>query len=111
MAWRLPAVAIGAPRPAVVPTASQADAPQILARAREESSTYVLLKIPSSRQKQLTSREREITLLVGEGLRNQAIAERLEISRATVAAHLRRIFTKLEVKTRTELAHQSMLVV
>src|SRR5438132_7173997 len=43
----------------------------------------------------LTGREREVITLVGEGLRNQHIAERLYISEATVRHHLTAIFTKL----------------
>jgi DNA-binding NarL/FixJ family response regulator len=53
---------------------------------------------------QLTEREREVVLLVGEGLRNQQIANRLFISVITVRHHLSSIFSKLEVEDRFELA-------
>ena len=52
----------------------------------------------------LTEREREVITLVGEGLRNKHIAERLYISEATVRHHLTAIFAKLEVADRFELA-------
>ena len=52
----------------------------------------------------LTGREREVITLVGEGLRNQQIAERLYLSRATVRHHLTAIFAKLDVADRFELA-------
>jgi len=52
----------------------------------------------------LTAREREVITLVGEGLRNQHIAERLYISEATVRHHLTAIFAKLGVADRFELA-------
>ena len=52
----------------------------------------------------LTGREREVITLVGEGLRNQHIAERLYISEATVRHHLTAIFAKLGVADRFELA-------
>lgn len=52
----------------------------------------------------LTTREREVVTLVGEGLRNRQIAERLYISEVTVRHHLTSIFSKLEVKDRLELA-------
>jgi two-component system, NarL family, nitrate/nitrite response regulator NarL len=52
----------------------------------------------------LTKREREITDLVGEGLKNAAIAERLFISEATVRNHLTSILDKLGVSDRFELA-------
>jgi DNA-binding NarL/FixJ family response regulator len=52
----------------------------------------------------LTAREREVIGLVGEGLKNQAIAQRLYISEATVRHHLTSIFAKLGVADRFELA-------
>jgi len=52
----------------------------------------------------LTEREREVVTLVGEGLRNKLIAERLYISEATVRHHLTAIFAKLDVADRFELA-------
>jgi two-component system, NarL family, nitrate/nitrite response regulator NarL len=51
----------------------------------------------------LTDREREIIGLIGEGLRNKVIAERLVISEATVRNHLTSIFAKLGVDDRFEL--------
>jgi DNA-binding NarL/FixJ family response regulator len=51
----------------------------------------------------LTRRERDVAMLVAEGLRNQAIAERLVISRRTVEAHLAAIYDRLGVQSRTEL--------
>ncbi len=53
---------------------------------------------------QLTEREREVITLVGEGLRNQQIADRLTISVITVRHHLSSIFAKLDVGDRFELA-------
>jgi DNA-binding CsgD family transcriptional regulator len=52
----------------------------------------------------LTKREREIVLLIGEGLRNVAIANQLFISEATVRNHLTSILSKLELSDRFELA-------
>ena len=49
----------------------------------------------------LTEREREIVMLVAEGLTNAEIAERLFISPGTVRRHLENVFTKLDVHTRT----------
>jgi DNA-binding NarL/FixJ family response regulator len=52
----------------------------------------------------LTDREREVVTLIGEGLRNQQIADRLCISVITVRHHLSSIFSKLGVSDRFELA-------
>jgi len=51
----------------------------------------------------LSEREREIIALVGEGLKNQQIAERLFLSDVTVRHHLTSIFKKLKVSDRLEL--------
>ena len=51
----------------------------------------------------LTEREREVIGLIGEGLQNKAIAERLVISESTVRHHLTSIFAKLGVTDRFEL--------
>lgn len=61
----------------------------------------------------LTGREREVIGLLGEGLKNKHIAERLFISEATVRHHLTAIFAKLGVTDRLELviyAYQHGLV-
>lgn len=55
------------------------------------------------RRAELTDREREVIRLVGEGLRNGEIAERLVIREATVRHHLTSIFAKLNVADRFEL--------
>lgn len=51
----------------------------------------------------LTAREREVIGLIGEGLYNKQIAERLSISAATVSHHLTSIFDKLGVANRFDL--------
>jgi DNA-binding NarL/FixJ family response regulator len=52
----------------------------------------------------LTPREHEVLGLVVEGLTNQAIASKLDISEKTVEKYLSAIFTKLNVASRVEAA-------
>jgi len=52
----------------------------------------------------LSSREREVLALLGDGLANKQIARRLEISEKTVKNHLTKIFSILGVSGRTAAA-------
>ena len=51
----------------------------------------------------LTERERQVIVLISEGLKNKQIAERLFISPTTVTHHLSSIYSKLAVSDRLEL--------
>lgn len=52
--------------------------------------------------KSLTAREKDVLLLVTQGLDNKSIAKELYVSTITVKAHLQSIFKKLKVKSRTQ---------
>jgi DNA-binding NarL/FixJ family response regulator len=52
---------------------------------------------------ELTPREREILGLVGSGMSNDEIADRLTISKATAKTHVSRIMGKLEARDRAQL--------
>lgn len=52
---------------------------------------------------ELTDREVEIVRLVGRGLRNKEIAQRLRITEGTVKVHLHRIYEKLAIDGRLAL--------
>ncbi|MGO4236602.1 response regulator [Pseudarthrobacter sp. YAF2] len=61
----------------------------------------------------ITDREREVLQLVGEGLNNAEIAERLFITPLTAKTHVSRIMAKLVVRDRVQLvvlAYESGLV-
>jgi DNA-binding NarL/FixJ family response regulator len=51
----------------------------------------------------VTDREREVLTLIGRGLSNGEIADRLCISPATAKAHVGRLFTKLAARDRVQL--------
>ncbi|MCB0964207.1 MAG: AAA family ATPase [Acidimicrobiales bacterium] len=51
----------------------------------------------------LTPREREVALLVADGLTSKEVAERLFLSARTVSNHLQNAYTKLGISKRTEL--------
>jgi DNA-binding NarL/FixJ family response regulator len=52
----------------------------------------------------LSQRETEVAQLIAEGLANKEIADRLGISTETVRGHLKNIYEKLHVRSRTEAA-------
>ena len=56
----------------------------------------------------LTARERDVVALVTEGRSNDEIGTSLGISSKTVEAHLRRLFDRLGLQSRTELATRAL---
>ena len=53
---------------------------------------------------ELTPQELRVAMLVGRGLANRQVAGALFVSTRTVEAHLRQIYRKLDLRSRTELA-------
>lgn len=53
----------------------------------------------------ITDRQRVIAELVGAGMTNREIADRLGVSVRTIDGHLYRIFSKLRIEDRDQLAH------
>jgi DNA-binding NarL/FixJ family response regulator len=52
----------------------------------------------------LTPREEDVLRLVARGLINKEIADELQVSLETIRGHLKNIYTKLHVRSRTEAA-------
>ncbi|MEX2546448.1 MAG: AAA family ATPase [Chloroflexota bacterium] len=75
-------------------------APLWEARAAEELDRAA----PGRASGELTRTERRVAALVVQGLRNREIAPALFMSVATVEAHLTRIYRKLDIRSRSELA-------
>ncbi len=79
------------------------DAGLNLAGVELDGFHYMLMKIPSATLGPLTDRQLEIALSVAKGLSNKEVGSRLDITPATVAAHLRVIYKKLNVDSRSAL--------
>jgi DNA-binding CsgD family transcriptional regulator len=65
-------------------------------------------KRPSGGWESLTPTELEVVRHAAAGLTNPEIGERMFISRGTVKTHLSHIYTKLDVRNRSELAAEAM---
>jgi len=66
--------------------------------------THMAMQLRAPAAGVLSPREEDVLRHVAIGLRNAEIAERLSISEETVKTHLNRIFRKLGVRDRVELA-------
>lgn len=64
------------------------------------------LKYQTLRDDRLTPREREVIMLVGQGLTDQEVASQLCLSVRTVQNHLHRSYNKLRVNNRTAAVQQ-----
>jgi len=77
----------------------------LVSRAMSEFSRISKLRAAAKEVfAELTRREMEVLELLGEGLKNRQIAERLYISEKTVKNHMSSILAKLQVNDRTEAA-------
>lgn len=56
----------------------------------------------------LTPREREVLTLIGQGLPNRAIAEKLFISEATVKTHINNLFAKAGIRDRADAVRRAL---
>ncbi|MFH0916350.1 MAG: response regulator transcription factor, partial [bacterium] len=74
---------------------------QIAREAGGQESAHVLEDV------RMTRREREVIDLIGEGLSNKEIAQRLNIATHTVKSHVRNVMEKLALHTRLQIAAYS----
>jgi len=77
--------------------------PGITRRLIEEFAARAKEPAADKRLDPLTPREREILTLVGEGLSNDEIAERLVVSPHTAKTHVSRTMSKLRARDRAQL--------
>jgi DNA-binding NarL/FixJ family response regulator len=63
---------------------------------------------PADPLDELTEREREILMLVGEGLTNREIGERLYLAEKTIKHYMTNVLQKLHVRSRVEAALLAM---
>jgi DNA-binding NarL/FixJ family response regulator len=78
-------------------------APSITSRLIEEFVRQPVASAPPEGSLEvLTHRELEVLTLVGRGLSNAEIADRLYISEATVKTHIKRILMKLGIRDRVQ---------
>lgn len=70
--------------------------------ARKVIQTFQRKPVRAEASERLTPREEEILQLLTQGMLSKEIAQRLSISVETVNSHLKHIYGKLHVRTRTE---------
>ena len=70
----------------------------------QEAQSDLLIDVQKGGEEAMTKTERQIAILVGRGLSNREIAERLHFSEGTVRNALSSVLGKLALRDRTQLA-------
>ncbi|MCO8307972.1 response regulator transcription factor, partial [Streptomyces sp. RKCA744] len=78
--------------------------PVATARVLERLRGQAAVKQPDDRLAALTEQERRILLLIGEGLTNRAIGERLHLAEKTVKNYVSSLLSKLGMERRSQAA-------
>jgi DNA-binding NarL/FixJ family response regulator len=82
----------------------QGGAPMSREIARKVIGSFQTPLAANAEVEELSPREREILELLAQGFPNKEIADRLGVSDGTVRWHLRHVYEKLHVRSRTEAA-------
>ena len=90
---------VAAGEPMLSPSVTTTLIQQVTSQQVPEKSVQALEKLA-----RLTEREHEVAVAVGRGLSNAEIAKELYLSVPTVKAHISRLFMKLEVENRVQIA-------
>ena len=77
-------------------------APRVTRKLLDHFAGRFVVATADSRMRTLTEREREVVLLVAQGLSNAEIAAKLFLSEATVKTHVGRILMKLGLRDRVQ---------
>ena len=77
-------------------------APMSMQIARKVVDYFTIRKSVTAETETLSPREQEVLTLLAEGFLYKEISDKLDINVTTVRTHLRRIYEKLHVRSRTE---------
>lgn len=80
---------------------------QVSAAAASEEEPPLPSEVPAKATAELTERELEVLKLVAQGYSNREISESLEVTINTIEAHAKKIFRKLEVRSRSAAVHSA----
>lgn len=75
-------------------------------KAKEDSLPLTSSQSMVFAQSELSAREKQIAMLIADGLTDKEIAEKLNISIGTVTTHNKKIFKKMDVHSRIELVNK-----
>ena len=76
--------------------------PMTMQIARKVVEHFNQIKSPTADLEKLTPREHEVLALLAKGFLYKEIADHMKISYATVHTHIRHVYEKLHVRSRTE---------
>lgn len=80
---------------------------RVLARFREGALGAPATAVPAAAASPLTERETELLRLAAKGLSFETISELMDISPHTVVAHVKKIYRKLAVHSRSEAVYEA----